>query len=1006
MKIENGVLVSVSSDDIKNGRFVVPENVHTIGENAFKNLSKLANVTFAGSVKEIQDGAFSGCELLFSISIPSTVEKIGDNAFYDCKNLAKIKFEKGLKFIGQRAFYNCESLLNLSIPDTVEKIGNHAFYNCCRMKKIKLPSSLKAIEPFTFKACSDLISVNMPETLEVVGKNSFAECLSLKSVRIPEKIKEIETETFLNCMNLEKVILPENLQKINEGAFSECSKLKNIKLPNSLTYIGQKTFFNCSSLQNITIPKNVLVIDNYVFYGCLNFKNITIENGVESIGKGVFKNSGVKKLIIPTSVKKIGESAFAGNPKLKYIEIQGEIPSLAQSTFMDCYSLEKVKLPTSIKSIFSYAFAGCDRLKEVNLPEGLLNISDNAFAGCYHLNNITLPSTLKTLEHSAFNSCKSLRKINIPKNVEHIKNYTFSNCEFLETITIDGNLQTIGDRAFDQCKKLKEVILPKTVTKIGEDAFRNCASLSKFYIPKTVTSTGNYNGVTFTHFSKDKDGFTFVKSQDDEQNASMKPMNIKLSILSSNWEYANMILSEQISPSVASFYNLIFARLPKSQADEFLKSHNFTFYKQVAEKHNIQNENALKFLYNLGLFKTPEEYNGKKINYAQKIGGMLVDGAHPRLKSDKMYTFGSTMNGCGFKKGFTDFFLDNVDDLVREEIHRYGFVGNSYDRFEEIQKTNTSNRGRQRQLKPTVKKFKEYLEENRYEGITEETRPIADTVSKYLGAQYAFDRSVSIMKEKDEKGTPDHILSIPLKEDLTKTSQADPFAKIDESSVKIKNLRRQIIANLGQMAQNEFSYEWLAKNDPDNLILGKYCSCCAHVDGMGYGIMRASIVDPNVQNLVVRDKNNQIVAKATFFINEKQGYGVFNTIQVSHDLDRSYREQIYKKYILGVEDFINEYNKEHPNNPLTQVNVGMGLNDLASFIEENHKYADELLKSMNYSKYGGHGNYYEGDCFRDQYIIWESDGKKFISEVRKNNKKLLLPSSIKKENADESLERE
>ena len=981
MKIENGVLVEVALEDIVNGHFNVPEGVKEISANAFKNF-----------------------ENLNSISVPSSVEIIGAGAFLGCKNLIDVKLESGLKVIGENAFSKCESILTLTIPDSVEKIGHHAFSMCNGLKKIKLPKTLKEIQPFTFEACTDLISVNIPDSVEVIGRNAFMECWGLKSIKIPEKVKEIDIGTFFNCLKLERVVFPENLSKINDGAFSECPVLKSIKLPKNLTYIGKKSFSSCKGLRDLTIPASVEIIDNEAFRDCLNIKNITISNGVKIIGKAAFRGTSAKKIIVPESVKTIKDAAFADNPRLKQIDILGQITSIAPNLFMDSYSLEKVNIPNSVKSIEQYAFSGCDKLKEVNLPEGMESIAEYVFAGCYNLNNVILPSTLKSIGQSAFNTCKSLQSINIPKNVEHIKSYTFSNCELLERISIDGNIKTIGEKAFDQCKKLKEVILPKTVTTIGEDAFRNCASLSRFFIPKGVTSMGKYNGVSFTHYSKNDDGFLFTRSRGEDVGKSMKEMKLNLSILSANWEYADMLLSEQTNPAIATFYNEIFIRLPKSQADEFLKSHNFTFYKQVVSKYNVQNQSTLKFLYNLGLFKKPIEHNGKKVDYAQKVAGMLLDGKHPLLRSEKMYTFGSTMGSMGFKREFTDFFLENTDELIREEISSYGFVGRCYDRFEEIQKTNTNNRGRQRQLKPTVKKFREYLEENRYEGITEETRPIANTVSKFFGGQFAFDRSVSVMEEKKRKGTPDHILSVPLKEEPTTQGSENPFSEIDNTGVKIKDLQNQVIFNLAQSAQNEFTYEWLSKNDPENLILGKLCSCCAHIDGMGYGIMRASIVDPNVQNLVIRDKYERIVAKATVFINKREGYGVFNTIQVSQDIGKSYYKQIYEKYILGVEDFINQYNKENPDNPITQVNVGMGLNDLSSFIEENHKYADELLKSLNYSRYGGHGNYYEGDCYRDQYIIWESDGRKYISNLVDRNKQLLLPSG-EQENTDSKLER-
>jgi hypothetical protein len=437
-----------------------------------------------------------------------------------------------------------------------------------------------------------------------------------------------------------------------------------------------------------------------------------------------------------------------------------------------------------------------------------------------------------------------------------------------------------------------------------------------------------------------------------------------------------MLLSEQKNNFVASFYNEFVSRLPKQKSDEFLKSHNFTFFKQIATKYRIQNVNTFKLFYNLGMLDKPIEHNGKKLDYAQKVTSLLMDKLDKRkVGLDTLYSIGSSMPVLGFKKEFTDFFLENFDEFIAEEKNRYGFVARSYSKFEEIQKTNTSNRGRQRQLKPTIQKFKEYLEENRYDGITEETRPIANTVSPFFGAQVIFDRAVGLMEEKKMKETPDHILSVPLKEEKI-TSINNPFGTIDNTANEIKSNQTDTIKNLTKTAENEFTFEWLAKNDPENLILGKLCSCCAHIDGMGYGIMRASIVDPNVQNLVIRDEKNEIIAKSTFFVNRKEGYGVFNTVQISQDLDKNKKRQVYKKYMLGLEKFIEQYNKEHPDNPLTQVNVGMGLNDLKDFIEDNHKEASDLLPSINYSRYGSNGNYYEGDCFREQYILYKVDTKK------------------------------
>jgi len=975
MKIIDGVLTDVSLEDLSNGHFVIPESVHTIGDRAFINVPDLKSVKIPTSVKKIDREAFANCRYLYSITIPSSVEEIGNEAFLGCQNLNQIKLSEGLKIIENSAFYNCSSLSSVKIPESVENIGIRAFARCENLTKIKLPTTLKSINPFTFESCSKLTNVILPESLEYIGRNAFMECSELRHIKIPSRVKVIDVCTFLNCKKLSSVTLPENLSSISEFAFSECSSLKSIKLPNTLSSIG-KNAFSKSGLKSITIPKSVSTIENFSFDNCIHLKNLNIEDGVKYIGNHAFKACGIKNLVIPKSVKMIRDAAFYDNPQLKTVEILGDIPSISSNAFRDCYSLEEVVLPSTVQSIDQYAFHGCNKLKTINLSEGLTTIGTNAFSQCYRLNNITIPETVKSIGGYAFDNCKSLTKINIPDGVTTISAKTFSDCDNLEEITFGKGLKNINEDAFNHCIKLKEIILPNSVEKIGDNAFRNCYSLNTLFIPKSVKSMGYYNGVTLPYFSRKKEGFIFAKNNEEINGESMDPININLSVLSSNWDKVDVLMSEQKNQYVASFYNEFMGRLPKIKFDSFMESHNFTFFKQIASKYHIRNVNTFKLLYNLGALDKPIEHNGKKIDYAQKVTGLLLEKLEKRKVSlDTLYSIGSSMSLLGFKKDFTDFFLENFDEFIAEEKNRYGFVARSYAKFEEIQKTNTSNRGSQRQLKPTIKKFKEYLEENRYDGITEETRPIANTVSPFFGSQTIFDRAVGVMEEKKMKNTPDHILNTPLKEEV-QISPNNPFGNIENTADNIQNLQTQTLDNLSKTAENEFTFEWLAKNDPENLILGKLCSCCAHVDGMGYGIMRASIVDPNVQNLVIRDDKNEIVAKATFFVNRQEGYGVFNTIQVSQNLPKSKRKDIYTKFILGVNKFIEQYNKENPDKPLRQINVGMSLNDLTEYIEKNHIEAEELLESIRYSRYGSNGNYYEGDCFRDQYIIWKEEKQK------------------------------
>ena len=359
------------------------------------------------------------------------------------------------------------------------------------------------------------------------------------------------------------------------------------------------------------------------------------------------------------------------------------------------------------------------------------------------------------------------------------------------------------------------------------------------------------------------------------------------------------------------------------------------------------------------------EENGKTIDYAQKITGFI------KLKLEKndvcierFTQIFKNMENKGFNKEFTEFFIKNYDALMEAEKYKTDFIVRCYNEFEEVQKTNTSNRGSQRQLKPTVEKFKEYFADKKFYGLTEETQGIADAISPYFKEQSSFDTAVSIEKERKLKGTPENILGMH----LTEKTLEDPFILIDNYAEKIYNNQSETFENLNS-ASNQFTFDWLEKNDPDNFILGKLCSCCAHLHGAGYGIMRASITHPNIQTLVIRDENDKIVAKSTLYINPKKGYGVFNNVEVSIDVYEEDKQKIYQKYLLGTKAFVDEYNRQHPDSPIRKINVGMHLNDLTNQIEKHNKRAEDLLHAVNYSKYCPQEYGHDGDSDESQFTI-------------------------------------
>lgn len=85
-EIRSGTLIKYngSSPDV-----VIPDDVHTIGAQAFKG-SSVCDVTIPASVQRIEAYAFADCASLEKVDIPDSVTEIGNRAFFRCIRLKDV----------------------------------------------------------------------------------------------------------------------------------------------------------------------------------------------------------------------------------------------------------------------------------------------------------------------------------------------------------------------------------------------------------------------------------------------------------------------------------------------------------------------------------------------------------------------------------------------------------------------------------------------------------------------------------------------------------------------------------------------------------------------------------------------------------------------------------------------------------------------------------------------------------------------------------------------------
>ena len=141
-------------------------------------------------------------------------------------------------------------------------------------------------------------------------------------------------------------------------------------------------------------------------------------------------------IIIPNSVKKIGEKSFAYSRELESIEIPDSVVQIGKEAFECCTFLKRVVLSNSITEIPENMFCYCQSLSEITIPSSVIKIGMEAFTNCDSLTNLIIPCSVNCIESLAFWECKSLEQVIFNGLVSEIESDAFSGCESLSEIII------------------------------------------------------------------------------------------------------------------------------------------------------------------------------------------------------------------------------------------------------------------------------------------------------------------------------------------------------------------------------------------------------------------------------------------------------------------------------------------------------------------------------------------------------------------------------------------
>ena len=261
--------------------------------------------------------------------------------------------------------------------------------------------------------------------------------------------------------------------------------------------------------------------------------------------------------------------------------------------------------------------------------------------------------------------------------------------------------------------------------------------------------------------------------------------------------------------------------------------------------------------------------------------------------------------------------------------------------------------------------FKRFNLQEGYGGVDADTIELAKKFELRGISQEKYDLAAKTLREAKENNTPEHLLGKPLKEKSVLEEIEEIKKQTEEDISDSKDL-------LDKEFKRNFSYEWLNKYDPDNFILGIYLNCCATITYNFYGkdIAINSVKAKDLQNLIIRNNNGEIVGKGTLYINKEYGYAVINGFEIdvkyrkNRDNSRytvgfykdgkgteieERRQEIFDSFMRGINAFVEEYDKQNPDNPLKQINVGFLHNKLKRQVIRFEKATELLQVPKEYS---------------------------------------------------------
>lgn len=432
-----------------------------------------------------------------NLVIPEGITIIGDpdvglSSALGGMAITSVKLSSTVKSVGSRTFRGCSYLSSVTLNQGLESLGVFAFEDCIGLKKIVIPASVKLIDSSCFEGAANLAQVTIKGKEIQINDDAFEGTKFLKGLYNKENVA-IYQNILLDAKNYKKTkyTIPASVTSIGGGAFFDNKYVKQIVMHDKVTIIGDEAFRSMNCLEKINLSKSLKIIGDWSFVGIDDLEEITIPKSVEYIGELAFFGCDYLKTIdIKTKTMNIGESAFQSTEWLEDRKEESPLVVVNGVLIEGSSAFGDIVIPNTVKRIGDMVFWCNEEITGVSIPDTVTEIGFGAFNECINLKTVEFGNSIQKIDKYAFSGCTALKKAILPDCITIIEKGAFKECTSLSQLRLGNQLTTIGDWAFEGIG-IKTLVIPQKLTRFNSRAFEGgVEDVEKVYLSDTGKTTG------------------------------------------------------------------------------------------------------------------------------------------------------------------------------------------------------------------------------------------------------------------------------------------------------------------------------------------------------------------------------------------------------------------------------------------------------------------------------------------------------------------------------------